>query len=138
MMFRLLLLSLTICVSAACSNDQPPLVAENVVITQPIPGMRMSAGYMTLHNSSDSQILINRIESPDLESVQMHETVLDDGISRMRPLPMVAIPAGQAVTFEAGGKHLMLRHLSQTPDTVRLQLFSDETLILSINVNPEE
>lgn len=128
-----------LCVAlAACSADQAPLVAEDVVITRPMPGMRMSAGYMTLRNSSDEQIRIDRIESPDFSSIEMHESVLDDGISRMLALPVVVIPAGQSVTFEAGGKHLMIRHLPETPDSVRLQLFSDETLLLAIDVKPEE
>lgn len=137
--FRFVCLSVGLCLAlTACSAEQAPLVVEDLVITRPMPGMRMSAGYMTLRNSSDEQIRINRIASPDFQSVEMHESVLDDGVSRMLALPGVVIPAGQSVTFEAGGKHLMIHHLPQTPGTVRLQFFNDEVLLLSINVTPEE
>lgn len=123
---------------AGCATDQAPLIAEDVVITRPMPGTRMSAGYMTLRNTSNEEIRINRIVSPDLASVEMHESVLEDGISRMIALPEVLIPAGRSLTFEAGGKHMMLRHLPQTPATIRLQLYADDALLLAINVRPGE
>ena len=133
----LLNLGLLCVILAACSNEQAPLVAENVLIKQPVADMRMSAGYLTLRNASDQQIRINHIESPDLESVEMHESVLENGISRMRAIPEILIPAGQSVTFEAGAMHLMMRHPVQTPDIVTLQFFNDQTMLLSISVTPE-
>lgn len=136
---RLFVISVWLCILfAGCATEQAPLIAEDVVITRPMPGTRMSAGYMTLRNTSNEEIRINRIASPDLASVAMHETVIEDGISRMIALPEILIPAGRSLKFEAGGKHMMLRHLSQMPDTIRLQLYADDALLLSINVRPGE
>lgn len=136
---RLFVIPVWLCIFlAGCATEQAPLIAADVVITRPMPGTRMSAGYMTLRNTSDEEIRINRIASPDLASVEMHESVLEDGIARMFALSEVLIPAGRSLKFEAGGKHLMLRHLPQMPATIRLQLYADDALLLSVNVRPAE
>lgn len=123
---------------AACSARQAPLLAEGVVLTRPIPGIGMGAGYLTLRNTSSQEIRIDKVSSPDLESVAMHESVLEDGISRMYELQEVNILPGQSVSFEAGGKHLMIQYPVDARDTVTLQFYSGTAMLLSINVKPEE
>jgi copper(I)-binding protein len=137
MKFRLHLVLLAVAL-VACSAEQAPLIADDVVITAAMPGVSMGAGYLTLRNTSDVPIRIDSVDSPQLVSVEMHESVLDDGIARMRALPELLIPAGQSVTFEAGGKHLMIRHPQPSPETVTLQFFDNGTLLLEVNVKPEE
>ncbi len=78
-------LTLLLVLVGACSADtQPALVASDVTITQPMPGMTMSAGYLTLTNNTEETITITRVSSPSYASVELHETVVDDGIARMR------------------------------------------------------
>ncbi|MDH3547119.1 MAG: copper chaperone PCu(A)C [Gammaproteobacteria bacterium] len=121
------------CVIAACSADSPPLIASNVVITQPMPGAHMSAGYLALANSSGQAITITAVSSPDFESVEMHESVLEDGVARMHPLEEITIPPHQGVVFERGAKHLMLMRPVDAIDTVTLQFYAGDALVLSIN-----
>ncbi len=123
---------------AACSARQAPLLAENVVLTRPMPGVGMGAGYLTLRNTSSQRIRIDNVSSPDLESVAMHESVLEDGIARMYELPEIVILPGRSVSFEAGGKHLMIRYPVDTHDTITLQFYSGKAMLLSIDVNPGE
>jgi copper(I)-binding protein len=122
----------------ACSAEQPPLLAEQLQIARPLPGMRMGAGYLTLRNNSDQQISITRVHSPELESVEMHESVLEDGISRMYKLQEVVILPGQNASFEPGGKHLMLRYPATVPSQVTLQFYAEETLVLSLGATLED
>ena len=117
---------------AACSGNQAPLVAEDLVINAPRPAMRMSAGYLTLTNNSDRGITITEVTSPDFAAIEMHESILDDGISRMVELGELTIAAGATVKFEPGGKHLMLMGLRGEADTTALQFYAGDTLVLTV------
>ncbi|MDJ0812135.1 MAG: copper chaperone PCu(A)C [Woeseiaceae bacterium] len=119
---------------AACGSDAPPVVATDVVVKRPMPGMQMSAGYLTLRNNSDTDIAIDRVTSPQFGKVEMHETVIEDGVSRMRALGEVSVPAGSAVEFKPGGKHLMLMRPGDDLDSVTLEFHSGESMILSVSV----
>ena len=136
-MQRLLLLLVLAC-QTACSVEQAPLLADNVRVTRPLPGVRMGAGYLTLRNKTDQKIAISKVTSPDFKSVAMHESVLEDGISRMYELQEVIILPGRSVTFEPGGKHLMIRHTVETPAQVTLQFYAGDAMMLSLDVVPEE
>ncbi len=123
---------------AACSADsQPALVASNVTTTQSLPGMAMSAGYLTLTNNSAETITITRVSSPNYGSVEMHETVITDGVARMRPLEKLDVLPGASTTLEPGGKHLMLMRPvisaeDKLPDSISLDFYDGPDLLLSV------
>ena len=77
-------------------------------IVLPPPGVPMAAGYFELHNPGKSTLVLESLESSAFESVEMHETVEENGVSRMRPLANATIAAGETLRFEPGGMHLML------------------------------
>ena len=123
---------------AACSAPQAPLVASDVEITRPMPGRSMSAGFLVLRNNTETDIRITAVTSPQFGAVEIHETTIEDGISRMRELEALVIPANGSVTLERGGKHLMLMRAGEIDDVVSLQLLSDDMPVLSIDyVFPE-
>jgi len=93
----------------------------------------MAAGYLELINQSGKDVRINRVSSPEYGSVEMHETVVEDGIARMREIPELEIADGDTVVFERGGKHLMLMQPVGTPETVTLNFYSDDVLLLSVS-----
>lgn len=117
---------------AACGAPQPPLVASDVEITQPMPGRQMSAGFLVLSNNTDADIRITRVTSPQFGAVEIHETTIEDGIARMRELDELIVPARGSVTLERGGKHLMLMQARDTGNAVSLQLFSEDAPVLDI------
>ena len=92
----------------------------------------MSAGYLSISNNSDDLVSISRVESPQFGSVQFHESVLEDGIAKMRPLDGLRIPAQSTLTLERGGKHLMLMQPSATSGQVSLIFYSGEFMILAV------
>ena len=129
-----LYLALAVVLVGACSAEHdPPLVATKVVVTRPMPGMQMSAAYLTLTNNSGDAIRISRVASPQYESVQLHESILQDGVTRMRAIPVLEIPARQSVTLQRGGKHLMLMRPTAPSETVSLQFLDGDTLLLSVD-----
>ena len=118
---------------AACGQPQPPLVASDVDITRPMPGMAMSAGFLVLTNNTDEPIRITAVTSPQFAAVEIHETSIEDGIARMRELDALVVPPRGNVTLERGGKHLMLMRPGDLADGVTLRLLSDDMPVLTID-----
>jgi hypothetical protein len=116
----------------SCTEGQAPLTASNVIVTQPVPGMTMSAGYFELTNNSGQAISITHVTSPEFASVEMHQTVIEDDVARMTALGTLTLQAGETVSFEPGGKHLMLMRPSDDIDSVTLQFFAGESVLLSV------
>ena len=129
------LVVLSLVVLAACSNDGPPLVASDVVVRQPMPGMQMTAGYLVLQNNSDEDIAIDRVASPQFGKVEMQETVIEDRIAKMSALAEIVVLAGSAVEFQPGGKHLMLMRPGDNLDPVTLEFYSGGAIVLTVSVS---
>lgn len=103
---RLLLpaLFLALC---GCGGKGATEVREARVVLPP-PGMEMAAGYFQIENTGSTPLELRRISSPVFESVEMHETLQDQGVSRMRTLEKLELPSHGGASFEPGGKHLMM------------------------------
>jgi copper(I)-binding protein len=97
---------------AAGASGSPPGGACAPVISgawvRMTPMMPMGAGFFAVRNPCRADLVLTGVASPHFVDASMHETVVDRGISRMRPLARVVIPPGQRVEFRAGGRHLML------------------------------
>jgi copper(I)-binding protein len=129
---------LAIILVGACSTEpQAPLVATDVVVTRPIPGMQMSAAYLSLTNHTDETIRISRVVSTQYESVQLHESIVKDGVARMRAIPVLEIPAGETITLQRGGKHLMLMQPTGATESVSLQFLDGDNLVLAVDATFE-
>ena len=110
MMDRRLLAALAaILALAACQgNEGPEIVIRDVQIFAPVPGSVMGVAYLTIDNNGAKDIVIAAARSPQFDTVEMHETVEENGVSRMRALAAVTVPAGGSIRFEPGGRHWML------------------------------
>lgn len=84
------------------------LTIEDPWIREAPPNARVLAAYLTIHNNSDKPVHITAATSPAFGSSMMHATVEDNGVSRMVHLDELEIPPGGSVSFEPGGKHIML------------------------------
>lgn len=118
---------------AACGAQEPPVVVSDVEITKPVPGRHMSAGFLVVTNNTDAAIHITSVQSPQFDSVEIHETTVTDGISRMRELEELLVPAHGSVTLERGGKHLMLMRPRDLDDSVTLQFLSGDAPVLTVD-----
>jgi len=128
---RIFILLLALFLSA-CGAPEPPLVVSQLEISKPMPGMQMSAGYFVITNNTDESTRITSVSSPQFEAVEVHETTISDGVSRMRELEALVVPAQSSVVLERGGKHLMLMRPRDLQDSVSLQFFSDDLPVLSV------
>lgn len=130
-MSRLLATIVAAAALGACSGETPPLVVANLEVTAPLPGSHVSAGYFRMTSNADRMIEISHVASTGFRSVEMHETVIDAGVARMRRLSGFRIAPGETVVFEPGGKHLMLTGPAAGLETVTLSFFSGESLLLA-------
>ena len=81
-------------------------VKQVVIRLAPVQG-RPSAGYFTLHGGKTADRL-TAVSSPKTTKIELHESRMEGGVMRMRPLTGVEIPAGGSVVFKPGGNHAML------------------------------
>lgn len=132
-MIRIPLIAFVLVLAACSEQSGPPVVASNIVVTAPAPGMSMSAAYLDITNQSGTAIRITSVTSPDYELVEMHETTIEDNVARMRAIPVLVIEDGETVTFERGSKHLMLMRPLNSADTVTLNFHSENLLLLSVS-----
>ena len=119
---------------AACGGEtRAPLVASDIVITEPMPGRHISAGYISFTNNTSDAINITHVVSPEFAAVELHESLVEDGIAKMRPIKELVIPANSSVSLQRGGKHLMLMRPTGALDTVSLSFYSGDTLLLNVS-----
>lgn len=91
----------------------PLLEISNASVRKPIPGMSNTAGYMTLHNPTGKDITLVSASSELANKVEFHNHVMSEGVMKMVKLDKVVVPAGQSLTFESGGLHLMFLGLDK-------------------------
>jgi len=72
-----------------------------------------SAIYLTIRNSGTEADRLVGMASQVARSTEMHTTIHDQGIMKMRPLDGVDLPVGGSVDFMPGGNHIMLVGLAR-------------------------
>ncbi|MCH7506132.1 MAG: copper chaperone PCu(A)C [Proteobacteria bacterium] len=112
---------------AACSPPavEQTLTFEDAWVRATPPGAMNTAGYGRLVNHTDLKLEITAFTSPDYADVSLHETVIENDVSRMREVPGLSIPPGGEVELAPGGYHLMLMMPTQAAgphDRVVLQI----------------
>lgn len=78
-----------------------------------IPGSNVTAAYMTISNTSDKAITLQKVSSIISDRVEIHEHTMADGMMRMREVGKITIPANGNVVLEPSGLHLMIFSLKQ-------------------------
>ncbi|MEA5666369.1 copper chaperone PCu(A)C [Stenotrophomonas sp. MH1] len=68
----------------------------------------MTAGYARLRNDCRAEVVVVAAGSRAFGEVSLHETTQVQGVSRMREVARLPIPAGATVELKPGGLHLML------------------------------
>ena len=92
---------------SACARDCAPQVKDGWIRLLP-GGMPMQAGFGRIDNHCPMPATIVSATSPAYGSVELHESKLVGGISRMRAVPELRIAPDGAAVLQPGGLHLML------------------------------
>ena len=103
--------------------------------------MPMGVAYFTITNGTDVDDALIAASTPAAAHVEMHETSIEAGMARMRPLNEVRVPAGGRIAVAPGGIHLMLVDLahplvagSRVPLTLEFRNAGKMTVQLSVEV----
>lgn len=95
---------------AGAAHAEGKLGVTDAWIRAAPPGASMLAGYATLKNDGDQPISILTVQSPGFRMTSLHETIVQEGVSKMREVHRIEIEPGATVSLAPGGKHLMLMH----------------------------
>lgn len=91
-----------------------------------IPGSEVTASYMTLSNTSNKAITLQKVSSTLSDRIEIHEHSMADGMMRMREVGEIIIKAKSKVVLQPSGLHLMIFSLKQQitdKDVIPLTLY---------------
>ncbi len=99
------------CASAAvAATPACTPVIEKAWIRAAPPGATALAGYAVVRNPCAAPVVVADASSGDFVMGMIHETLVENGVSRMRHAGSLPLPARGELRFEPGGRHLMLMH----------------------------
>lgn len=92
--------------------------ASSVVVERPWAratpgGAKTGAAYLTLINNGESKDQLLGATTPVADKVQFHSTTDENGMSRMREIPVIDLAPHGRTTFNPGGMHIVLVDLKQ-------------------------
>jgi copper(I)-binding protein len=76
------------------------------------PGIDVGVAYFTIRNSGKGDRLL-RVSSPVAGRAELHVSAMKNGIMKMEDLGPVEVGSAGPVTFEPGGRHVMLMGLKR-------------------------
>ena len=78
-----------------------------------LPNQPVAGGFMTITNAGETEDRLIAVASPSAGRMEIHEMKMDGDVMRMREISGgLVIPAGETVTLEPGGYHLMFMDLA--------------------------
>ncbi len=119
--------------------------AEGIKVSDPWlraapPNAPTLAAFMKLENHSAADITLQEVRSTlAVKRIELHRTVMSDGLMKMVPQKVIPVPAHGATTLEPGSWHIMLVKPAEVPvvgDKVELTLVfsngSEQTVIAPV------
>jgi copper(I)-binding protein len=121
MRFRIVVAALLLLLAAGCAPlpaattpAAGPGITVDAAFARPSPSEGGAGGaFMTITNNSAAPDRLVGASSPTAKMVEIHETIDDNGVMKMRPVTGgFEIPAGGKLELKPGGKHVMLMGLT--------------------------
>jgi hypothetical protein len=120
--------------------------ADASTITLDHPWARPTAGaattgvvYFTVTDKGSADHLV-KVSTPIAATAELHETINDNGIMKMRSVPSIALEPGKPVMFKPGGYHVMLMGLKsplKVGDSFPLTLTFEHTQPITVSAKVE-
>ena len=147
--FAIIVLSCAVAVFAAPSIAQgadssiqvQDAWARQAPMMPPMGHMHAAGGngavYMNLRNTGQETETLVGGSSDAAESVEMHETIREGDVMRMRPVTKLELPAGGVLEMKPGGMHIMLIDLKRDlrpGDRIHVMLNFDHAAPVSVEV----
>ncbi|KAA3644407.1 MAG: copper chaperone PCu(A)C [Proteobacteria bacterium] len=138
-MNKLMVFALGCFMLTAQATEHLPTV-DNAWLRAGPPNAKMLAAYATLTNKSDNNIALVGADSEAFAMTEIHRTIEVDGVFKMREQKALPMKAGESLTMEPGGLHIMLMMPKQDIEvgqsvtiSLRYEKENGESLIQTIN-----
>ncbi|UCZ85368.1 copper chaperone PCu(A)C [Pseudomonas sp. L5B5] len=82
---------------------------DNAWVRATVAGQHASGAFMDITASSDSKLV--QVQSPVAKNVQIHQSSMHNDVMSMQQVDAIALPAGQKVSLDTQGYHVMLMEL---------------------------
>lgn len=82
------------------------------VWSRPAAAGQTGVVYLKLTNAGQADNLLSA-SSPVAEAVEIHQTMESQGMTMMKPVDKIPVPAGGSVELKPGGFHIMLVNVKQ-------------------------
>ena len=92
------------------ATDASEISVEHVWARASAGKATTGATYLTVTDNGRPDSLVGA-STPIAATAELHETINDNGVMKMRPVPALALQPGKPVTFMPGGFHIMLTGL---------------------------
>jgi copper(I)-binding protein len=109
-LIRLALLILAAAAAPAFGADSA-LSIKNAYVRLAPPGAPAIAAFLTIDNAGDSPRRLVGAESPVAASAELHTSLEENGVVKMRAVDSIEIPASGEMMLKPGGYHVMLKGL---------------------------
>ena len=111
---------------ASASAFAQTVEVKDAWVRTSVPGQKATGAFMKITAKEGSKLV--SASSPAAGVTEVHEMKMEGDVMKMRAMPALELPAGQAVRLQPGGYHLMLMDLKQplpkgatVPLTLRFQ-----------------
>lgn len=94
------------CFLFVVSAAQAQVVVHEPWVRAAVEQQRATGAFMRLSSGTDRALV--QAASPVARHVEIHAMILEGDVMKMRQIPRLALPAGQAVELAPGGYHIML------------------------------
>ncbi|HYM04666.1 MAG TPA: copper chaperone PCu(A)C [Stellaceae bacterium] len=112
MLRSFLLAALFAVMSLTGAMAQAPAVEADHVWARATPaGAKTAVLYMTLVNKGAAADRLVSVSTPAAGEASLHETTVDNGMTRMRPIAALDVKPGTPTVLQPGGLHVMLTEL---------------------------
>jgi len=111
--------ALSVPAAAQAGKPADPVMVGEIAVMQawarPTTSQARAGGaFVTLHNHGSTDDALVSATSPVAERVELHTHIMEGGVARMREVEGgIAVPAGEMLTLQPGGLHIMLIGLTE-------------------------
>jgi copper(I)-binding protein len=102
---------IAVAVLASAAAPKPAIQVQQAEVRIPAGGLPTTTAYMIVKNSADRPDRLVGAACGCASAVTLHESVNQNGVSRMLDVKAVDVPAKGEVSFTTGGLHLMFTGL---------------------------
>ncbi len=102
---------LAIALGTLATSAWGQVAVTNAWVRATVPGQHATGMFGTFTAKQDSTLV--SASSPVANTVEVHEMKMEGDVMKMRAIPALALPAGQAVALKPGSYHVMLMGLKK-------------------------